>query len=659
MSRRRHGLGVRHIVGLCVLVSLGLIPTASGSPVALPVQTLHEVRGTIEGFAQDGRYITWANPTPAYTNPRACTRIVQLRDLRTKKTWPLVGKKSSLCEDITRLGGFQHRMALAGIRALWGLVTVSNSSFHVALHTASPGRPSRSLTEVSMSGGLEGRYPFRPVPVAGDGGSLVFAHTGDSEEQEPYGVARVGRTGMTFLLDTDYTSALAVQAGRTLLARAVQPGCICNQAPVWSRNGEQIAFASGRAEGVEKGRLHIMRADGSGLHALAVGKGIWTPRWSPDGHWLAFGRGSSHPANGDGLVFVADADGRGLRRVGAGSQPSWSPDGRWLAFSGRPNGKYSVFRVPASGGTPRRIATGWSPEWSPDGSRLTISRDDGLYVVGVDGSGPRRIAATKYAPTGSRWSPDGKLIAFSTHDSGHETWLVAPDGTNRRRLSGTSAVLEWSPDSRSLVGTRQLDPPTGENVVVIAADGSGERSLGRGSQPTWSPDGTTIVFAAPSDNYWVGEITRIGADGNGRRVLTQTTPEPDRNAIELRATATGRVLTSFNTERLPSEVALAGSRVALLYEKPRELEIRTLTGSLLRQASVAGAENLSLSGRWALYRTGRTIRALDVQSGRSIVVARAAATPVGLSLDGRRVAWAEQGRRTSRIRAVVLPKQFS
>jgi Tol biopolymer transport system component len=655
VSKSRHGFRVRRLLTFCVVVSLGVISTAFGSPAALPVQTLLEVRGTIEGFAQDGRYITWANPTPVYTNPRACTRVVQLRDLRTKKTWPLVGQKSSLCDDVHRLGGFQHRMALAGTRALWGLVRVSNSSFHVALYTASPGRPSRGLTEVSMSGGLEADYPFRPVPVAGEGASLVFAHTGNSEEQFPYGVARVGRTGMTFLADTEYTSAVAVDAGRTLLAREAQAGCVCTYAPAWSPNGEQIAFASGRAEGgSEKRQLYVMRADGSGLRVLPVGKGIWTVKWSPDGRMLAFERASGNHEYGS--VFVAAADGRGLRRVGGGFQPTWSPDGHWLAFS-RNGAGTSVWRVSASGGTPKRIATGSSPDWSPDGRRLVVSRMDGLYVVGADGSGARRIATARYAR--GKWSPDGKLIAFSSYDSEHETWVVAPDGTSRRRLSSTSTAVEWSPDSRSLVGTRLLEPPAGENLVVIAADGSSERSHGLGSAPTWSPDGAAIVFAAPSDDSWVGEITLIGADGSDRRVLTQTTPDPGRNVIELRAIATGRVLMSFNTDRLPSELALAGSRVALLYAKPRQLEIRTLNGSLLRQTSVAGAENLSLSGRWALYRTGRTIRALDVQRGRSIVVARAAATPVGLSIDGRRVAWAEQGRRTSRIRAVVLPKQFS
>jgi Tol biopolymer transport system component len=631
MSRLRKPTA-RLLAGSCLLVSLGAIPTASGSPSALPVRTLLEVRGSIQGFAQDGRYITWANPSPADRDRRACTRIVQLRDLETKKSWPLVGKKSSLCGESGVVDGFQHRMALAGTRALWGIVDGGISSFHVALHTARRGTPSRALSQVSMDAGPPGDR-FRPVPVAGDASSLVYAHTGDIEEQRPYGVARVGRTGRSSLIpETEYTTAVAVQAGRTLLARRVEPGCTCNHSPTWSPNGEQIAFLSGRAEGgLDKGELHVIRADGSGLRVLPVGKGVWAVRWSPDGRMLAFAR-SSFGDSEHASILVADADGRSLRRVGTGFQPTWSPDGRWLAFT-RYASPYSVFRVPVSGGAPVRIAAGASPDWSPDGTRLVVTRDDGLYVVRTNGTGARRIATAR-SPVG-RWSPDGSRIAYSTDSDKRETWVVAPDGSGRR-LSSTSAGVLWSPDSRSIVGTRAtLDDPR-EDLVVIAADGSGERTLGPGWSPTWSRDGTTIAFATPGDYSWAGEIARVGPDGSDRRVLTQTTPEPGRNVIELRATATGRVLKSFNTVRLP--------------------EIRNLNGEVHWQGSLEGAENLSFSGHWVVYRTGRMIRGLDVRNGRSILIARAANVPVGLSLDGRRVAWAEQPTVSkSRIRAALLP----
>jgi hypothetical protein len=44
-----------------------------------------------------------------------------------------------------------------------------------------------------------------------------------------------------------------------------------------------------------------------------------------------------------------------------------------------------------------------------------------------------------------------------------------------------------------------------------------------------------------------------------------------------------------------------------------------------------------------------------VSTGRAKTLAKAAATPVGLSLDGTRLAWAENLKRNARIRALRLP----
>jgi hypothetical protein len=50
------------------------------------------------------------------------------------------------------------------------------------------------------------------------------------------------------------------------------------------------------------------------------------------------------------------------------------------------------------------------------------------------------------------------------------------------------------------------------------------------------------------------------------------------------------------------------------------------------------------------YRVGRSIHVV----GRG-EVARAAAAPIGLSIDGRRIAWAENVRGSGRIQSLTLP----
>jgi hypothetical protein len=54
-----------------------------------------------------------------------------------------------------------------------------------------------------------------------------------------------------------------------------------------------------------------------------------------------------------------------------------------------------------------------------------------------------------------------------------------------------------------------------------------------------------------------------------------------------------------------------------------------------------------------VLRIGRTIVAVDARTGRRRPLARAAAVPVGLSIVGRRVAWAENLGRSARIRSVT------
>ena len=64
---------------------------------------------------------------------------------------------------------------------------------------------------------------------------------------------------------------------------------------------------------------------------------------------------------------------------------------------------------------------------------------------------------------------------------------------------------------------------------------------------------------------------------------------------------------------------------------------------------------LAASGGRLTFHIGRTIYVLGARRGRLRAVARASATPVGLSIVGRRIAWAENLRPGARIRAVTLP----
>ena len=110
--------------------------------------------------------------------------------------------------------------------------------------------------------------------------------------------------------------------------------------------------------------------------------------------------------------------------------------------------------------------------WSPDGRRA-VSGAAGLEVIDM-ASGERKILVRGIEASTASWSPDGKRIAF-------------------RRI-------EWG--------------GAGSDVMIVGADGSGQRIVSNRSirnlfprtdlsfrYPTWSPDGTRVMAIANSRGY--------------------------------------------------------------------------------------------------------------------------------------------------------------
>jgi len=103
--------------------------------------------------------------------------------------------------------------------------------------------------------------------------------------------------------------------------------------PVWSPDGQQIAFVSGRDRNWE---IYAVNADGTRATNLtrSPSDDRW-PAWSPDGRLLAFASQRVVEGSRQWDIYVMNADGTGVRRLPTGGfarMPSWSPDGTTLAF---------------------------------------------------------------------------------------------------------------------------------------------------------------------------------------------------------------------------------------------------------------------------------------------------------------------------------------
>jgi dipeptidyl aminopeptidase/acylaminoacyl peptidase/leucyl aminopeptidase (aminopeptidase T) len=191
------------------------------------------------------------------------------------------------------------------------------------------------------------------------------------------------------------------------------------------------------------------------------------PQWSPDGRWIAYVTRPTPHANDGGLsdIWVMAADGAGGPRrlaggIGPEQSPRWSPDGKWLAFTGRPNDTDTVrynrlFVVAAgdAGAQPREVTRGFqfgssSAEWSRDGRWLYVVSQQGteqdLFAIAADDSAARRVTGGKGVVGGFSQSKDGGTIAFTWSHSEQpaDVYISAADSFRPTRLTDTNPQLK-------------------------------------------------------------------------------------------------------------------------------------------------------------------------------------------------------------------------
>lgn len=169
----------------------------------------------------------------------------------------------------------------------------------------------------------DGSYGSDVYVVNADGSGLT--NLGDNHEEETGPVWSADGESIAFVVWNSSNEGLYVMkadgSGRTNLTEGSDL-YIPPQAVAWSPDAKRLAFA---VDFPESG-LYTVDANGSNLRKLAdqAYPDEAHPVWSPDGQYLAFvGFGSS----GVQEVYVIGANGAGLQRLtsGGASEPSWAP----------------------------------------------------------------------------------------------------------------------------------------------------------------------------------------------------------------------------------------------------------------------------------------------------------------------------------------------
>ena len=315
----------------------------------------------------------------------------------------VVGGPVSLIEGITRAGrrggntlGGNTAAANYGVSVVGSLVYLTGRDATIA----------RQLVWVDREGNEElvAAEPreYLAVRLSPDGGraAVVTSDADGNQDVLIYDLARDVPTRFTF--DDDQDSF-----------------------PVWSPDGERVAFASGR-----DGSLNVFwkAADGTGeAERLTTGARKVPSSWSPDGESLVLV--VQHPeTRGDIAVLPMDGDGTTepetlVETEGNDYYAEISPDGGWMAYASSESGQMEVYVRPfpnvESGKWQVSQDAGSWPVWAPDGRQLFYRNSDlALMAAPID-----------IEPT---FRPGNPIVLFDAQNllpaSGPRAFDIAPDG---------------------------------------------------------------------------------------------------------------------------------------------------------------------------------------------------------------------------------------
>ena len=347
---------------------------------------------------------------------------------------------------------------------------------------------------------------------------------------------------------------------------------------------------------------------------------VRSPALSPDGDWVAFTVSAMDvdADRSDTDVYMAstvDLGAEALRLTTSDrseTSPRWSPDGRYLAFlSSRDGDLTQVWLLDRRGGEATRL-TEYAGNvsdlaWSPDASRLAVvvtdpdpaaddSDDDPpqpivitqlqfkrdgqgylsdrhrhLHLFDIDTRTTVQLTDGPYDDRSPVWAPDGSVIAFVSNrtrepDSNANTdiFLIEPQAdaplTKVTTSPGSDTAPAFSPDGRLIAYVAGGDPAdiwyAPRYVAVVPTAGGDPRMLGsdldrNGAAPRFTPDGRWILYLL--EDAGNRHLARVAVSGSPVERLV----DAERTVSAFDLAPDGRMVLLESQPRYPAELFLA------------------------------------------------------------------------------------------------------
>jgi Tol biopolymer transport system component len=223
-------------------------------------------------------------------------------------------------------------------------------------------------------------------------------------------------------------------------------------------------------------------------------------------------------------------------------------NGRIAFDSDRDGGDTDVWTMRPNGGklvnlTADSDAFDGMSSWRADGRKLvfvsdrsTAANPEGdteIFVMNADGSNQQQITFNALDEEFPAWSPDGRSLVVArdldpiADQFDEDLFTMEADGANEQNLTNTPGVDEiepsWSPAGHSIAFVSDRDGD--EEIYTMRPDGTGVRQLTVNALgeafPDWSPDGRLIAFhSGPRFEFNLYDVYTMPADGGDRTPLT-------------------------------------------------------------------------------------------------------------------------------------------
>ena len=216
--------------------------------------------------------------------------------------------------------------------------------------------------------------------------------------------------------------------------------------------------------------LYVMDDDGSNSKRLTTISLSW-PVWSPDGEQIAFSK--SLPTGPTGLqrkaIVIINHDGSNEHRLTDDHEDNlngnrvfetscdWSPDGQHMVFHSERSGRAEIWTINLKTKRLQQLTNtaGASvfPAWSSDGKYIAY-RDDPprgfstIYVMLSNGDKQRELAPgdSSLRRNFPRWSLDSQFVVYT-----EETFR--PEGGQLRNVLDKVVIHNVNTDKRQIIGT--------------------------------------------------------------------------------------------------------------------------------------------------------------------------------------------------------------